>query len=94
MQDLLAPTFRRKLDKDMYEALVELSLFFKHLCAKALKVDVLDRLKESIVITLCKLERIFVPSFFDIMVHLTVHLVEQAKLIGPVLYHWMYPFQR
>ena len=76
MQDSLALTFRGKLDKDVYEALVELSLFFKHFCAKALKMDVLDRVEESIIIIICKLERIFVPSFFDIMVHLTVHLVQ------------------
>ena len=78
----------------MYDALVELSLFFKQLCSKALKVEVLERLEKSIAITLCKLERIFVPSFFDIMVHLTVHLATEAKFAGPVQYRWMYPFER
>ena len=94
MQDLLAPSFRGKFDKDVYDALVELSLFFKQLCSKALKVEVLERLEKSIAITLCKLERVFVPSFFDIMVHLTVHLATEAKLAGPVQYRWMYPFER
>ena len=94
MQDLLAPAFRGKLDKDVYEPLVELSLFFKQLCSKALKVDVLERLEKNIAITLCKLERVFVPSFFDVMVHLTIHLATEAKLARPVQYHWMYPFER
>ena len=94
MQDLLAPTFRGKLDKDVYDALVELSLFFKQLCSKALKVEVLERLEKSIAITPCKLERVFVLSFFDIMVHFTVHLATEAKLAGPVQYRWMYPFER
>jgi len=76
--------------KHLLSYLYSLNIF----CAKALKVDDLDKLEESIVITLCKLERIFVPTFSDIMVHLTVHLVEQAKLVGPVPYHWMYPFER
>ena len=84
MQDLLASTFRGKLDKDVYEALVELSLFFKHLCSKSLKVDILEKLEQRIATTLCKLEPIFFPSFFDIMVHLTIHLTTEAKLIGPV----------
>ena len=78
----------------MDEALVELSLLFKHLCSKALKVEVLERLKKSIAITLCKLERVFVPFFFDIMVHLTIHFATEAKFTGPVQYHWIYPFER
>jgi len=66
MQDLLAPAFSGRLDKEVYETLVELSLFFKHLRSKALKVEVLERLEKSIAITLRKLERVFVPPFFDV----------------------------
>ncbi|MCV5003685.1 DUF4218 domain-containing protein, partial [Escherichia coli] len=36
----------------------------------------------------------FPPSFFDIMVHLVVHLVREVKLGGPVYMRWMYPFER
>ncbi|XP_062112469.1 uncharacterized protein LOC133823624 [Humulus lupulus] len=36
----------------------------------------------------------FPPSFFDIMIHLMVHLVREAKLCGPVWARWMYPFER
>jgi hypothetical protein len=28
------------------------------------------------------------------MVHLVVHLVEEAKLGGPIHYRWMYPIER
>ena len=28
------------------------------------------------------------------MIHLTVHLVEQVRLCGPVYLQWMYPFER
>ncbi|XP_020960860.1 uncharacterized protein LOC110263615 [Arachis ipaensis] len=37
---------------------------------------------------------LFPPSFFTVMVHLTVHLVEEAKLGGPVHYRYMYPIER
>ncbi|XP_062000002.1 uncharacterized protein LOC133746279 [Rosa rugosa] len=40
------------------------------------------------------LEMYFPPSFFDIMVHLTIHLAREARLCGPVQYRWMYPFER
>ncbi|XP_020080212.1 uncharacterized protein LOC109703891 [Ananas comosus] len=54
----------------------------------------LERLENSIALTLCKLERIFPPTFFDIMVHLSIHLATEAKIAGPVQYIWMYPFER
>ena len=28
------------------------------------------------------------------MIHLTVHLVREVHLCGPVFYRWMYPFER
>ncbi|CAA7018781.1 unnamed protein product [Microthlaspi erraticum] len=43
---------------------------------------------------LCELEKIFPPSFFDVMEHLPVHLPREAELGGPVPYRWMYPFER
>ncbi|XP_026450757.1 uncharacterized protein LOC113350866 [Papaver somniferum] len=37
---------------------------------------------------------IFPPAFFDVMVHLAVHLTHEAKIAGPVNYNWMYPIER
>ncbi|KAF5468939.1 hypothetical protein F2P56_013047 [Juglans regia] len=37
---------------------------------------------------------IFPPSFFDIMIHLAVHLPREALLAGPVQFRWMYPIER
>ncbi|XP_073033699.1 uncharacterized protein [Primulina eburnea] len=34
------------------------------------------------------------PSFFDVMLHLTVHLVREVRLCGPVYFRRMYPFER
>ena len=44
--------------------------------------------------TLCLMEKNYPPSFFDIMVHLTVHLVREVQLCGPVYLRWMYHFER
>lgn len=52
------------------------------------------RLQKEIPEILCKLERIFPPSFFDSMEHLPVHLAYEARLAGPVQNRWMYPFER
>ncbi|WVY95575.1 hypothetical protein V8G54_027726 [Vigna mungo] len=53
------------------------------LCSKILNLEDLEMLQNRIVVTLCHLEMLFPPSFFTVMVHLTVHLVEEAKLGGP-----------
>ena len=59
---------------------------FQDLCSRTLNVSDLDRLDNWIVLILCKLERIYPPAFFDVMVHLVVHLPREAKIVGPVDY--------
>ncbi|XP_027912627.1 uncharacterized protein LOC114172228 [Vigna unguiculata] len=66
----------------------------KHLCNKVLKVDELNQLQNRVVPTLCHMEMLFPPAYFTVMVHLIVHLVEDAKIEGPVQYRWMYPIER
>ena len=74
--------------------LFELGTFFKQLCSKTLRVIDLEKLQEQIILILCKLEKIFPPAFFDVMVHLAIHLPYEARLGGPVQYRWMYPIER
>jgi len=94
MQDLLPIALRATKDTDVVDAICALSEFFKELCGKELSIEKLDEIGGKVVITLCKMEKIFPPSFFTIMVHLVVHLTEEAKLGGPVFYRWMYPIER
>ncbi|CAN6575551.1 unnamed protein product [Malus baccata var. baccata] len=94
LERLLPFIARELLPKDVYEPLIELSYFFKELCAKVLSEEDLNVLENQIAITLCKMEQIFPPAFFDIMIHLTCHLAWEAKMAGPVQYRWMYPVER
>ena len=73
---------------------IDLADFFKKLCSKVISIPELDELQNKIVLTMCNMEKIFLPSFFTIMVHLMVHLVDEVKLGGPVHYRWMYPLER
>jgi Domain of unknown function (DUF4218) len=34
------------------------------------------------------------PSFFDIIVDLTIHLVREIRMCGSIFLHYMYPFER
>ncbi|XP_042983238.1 uncharacterized protein LOC122312643 [Carya illinoinensis] len=94
LQRLLPIAIAGYLQPDIWLALTELSTFFRQLCMCTLSVDVLKRLENDIPIILCKLEMILLPAFFDVMVHLAIHLPCEALYAGPVQYRWMYPFER
>jgi hypothetical protein len=91
---ILPAGLRGFVRKDVYEVIAELGRFFSQLCSKTLMVDALHQMKEDIVLILCKLEKIYPPAFFNVMVHLAVHLPDEALLRGPVQYGWMYPIER
>ncbi|GMP49669.1 hypothetical protein CsSME_00016587 [Camellia sinensis var. sinensis] len=84
LQRLLSIGMRGYLHNDICVTLFELGNFFQELCSKTLKVKDLENLEDCIVLILCKLEKIFPPAFFDVMVHLAIHLPREAILGGPV----------
>ncbi|XP_020262532.1 uncharacterized protein LOC109838506 [Asparagus officinalis] len=94
LQCLIPVSINDVLLAKVCEPIIELSIFFTILCAKTLRVDELKQIDEQIPLTLCKLEKIFPPSIFDVMLHLVVHLASEAILGGPVRFRWMYPVER
>jgi hypothetical protein len=44
--------------------------------------------------TLCLLEAIFPPSFFDLMQHLTSHLAREIWFLGPSYLNQMFQYER
>ncbi|XP_068498546.1 uncharacterized protein [Phaseolus vulgaris] len=94
MEHLLPIAIRNVLPNNVTAVIVELCSFFRQLCGKSLSQTELDKLQSRIIETLCHMEMLFPPTFFTVMVHLTCHLVGEAKLGGPVHYRWMYPIER
>lgn len=94
LEKLLPLAIRGVSSPKVYGAVVQLSEFFKDLCFTSLKVEDLDNMEREIVVILCEMEKIFLPSIFDVMVHLCIHLASEEKLGGPVQYRWMYPIER
>ena len=94
LQRLLPIGMRGYLPTEIGTTLFEFGTFFKQLCSKTLRVTDLEKLQEQIVLILCKLEKIFPLAFFDVMVHLAIHLPHEAMLGGLVQYRWMYPIER
>ena len=94
MQCLLPVVMHGYLGGDGQTAMIKLGVFFRELCYQKLKINLLERSEKDIVLILCMIEKKILPSFFDVMVHLAVHLSKEALLAELVYYRWMYPIER
>ncbi|KAL5537822.1 hypothetical protein UlMin_043515 [Ulmus minor] len=94
MQRLMPVGCRSLVSKNIWSTIAKLCTFSKQLCGSAVNVSDMVEAQKQLVLILCKLERIFPLAFFDIMIHLVLHLPEEAILGGPVHIRWMYPFER
>jgi hypothetical protein len=64
------------------DGVVELSHFYRQLCAKEIKKYMMEKLEEEIPVLLCKLEKIFPLGWFNPIQHLLVQLPNEAKIVG------------
>jgi hypothetical protein len=94
MMQILPIAIRGIMDEHVHETLFGLCNFFDVISRKSVGLKQLDALQEEIVVILCELEIYFPPAFFDIMVHLLVHLVADIIHLGPIFLHNMMPFER
>ena len=94
MQQLLPVAIRGILEDDARKTLTRLCKFLNAICSKVIDNEILDELEKEGYVILSQLEMHFPPAFFDISVHLIVHLVREIRLCGPVSLRWMYPFEQ
>jgi hypothetical protein len=76
------------------DTIMKLCSFFNAISQKVVDPMKLTKLQDDLIITMCNLETIFPPSFFDLMPHLLVHFVHKMKYLGPVFLHQLYTFER
>jgi hypothetical protein len=57
---------------------------------QVIDLDDMPSLKIYVAKTLCLLELWFPPGFFDIIIHLIIHLVEEVEICGPIQARWCY----
>jgi hypothetical protein len=53
----------------------------------------IGELKEEVAMTLTLFKQEFPPSFFDIIMHFLVHLMEELEICSLVHTRWMYPIE-
>jgi len=94
MTQLLPVVLRGVLPENVRLAIVKLCAFMNEISQKAINPKNLIKLQKDIVECLVSFEMIFPPSFFNIMTHLLVHIVNEITILGPVFLHNMFPFER
>jgi hypothetical protein len=87
MQDILPLCMQHLMAKGCRMAIICLNQVFKKMCSKVMDPNTIANLKEDVAMTMVLLEQQFPPSFFDIMTHLLVHMVEVLKICGPIHTH-------
>ncbi|GJX91152.1 hypothetical protein Tco_0344478 [Tanacetum coccineum] len=94
MQRLLPYGLQNYLPDKIAKPIIDLCSLFKQICSATLMEDDMLKAQIKVVDILCELELIYPPAFFDIMVHLVIHLPIEALEGGPIRPRWMYPFER
>ncbi|GJR85253.1 reverse transcriptase domain-containing protein [Tanacetum coccineum] len=94
MQHLLPHGLQQYLPDEVAKPIIELCSFFKQICSQTLMEDDMLKAQSKVIDILCNLELIHPPAFFDIMIHLVIHLPLEALEGGPIHPRWMFPFER
>ena len=94
LQYLLQFSVIKTLDPEVAIPLIRLGSFFRGICGKVIDLEDIPKLQEEIIEILCQCEIIFPPAFFDIMMHLPIHLCKEVELGGPVHLRWMFGIER
>nr|GEV77204.1 hypothetical protein [Tanacetum cinerariifolium] len=94
MQCLLPYGLQQYLPADIAKPIIELCLIFKQICSQSLMEDDVLKAHNMVVDIMRNIELIYPPGFFDIMIHLVIHLPLEALDGGPIRLRWMYPFER
>ncbi|GJR00069.1 S-adenosyl-L-methionine-dependent methyltransferases superfamily protein [Tanacetum coccineum] len=66
------------LPDEVAKPIIELCSFFKQICFATLMEDDMLKATINVSILLCNLEPYYPPAFFDIMIHLVIHLPQEA----------------
>jgi hypothetical protein len=94
MQQLLPLALRGLLKPGPRMAIMRICKVFRRICTNVYNPMDYDSLTIDVAESMALLEMEFPPSFFDMMTHLTYHLVEELDICGPVATRWMYPIER
>ena len=93
MQQILSLCLQTLFLKDVRIVIIRICRVLVRLCVKSVNVSSMTDLFNETTVTMCMLERVLPLALFDVMSHLSIHLVQQLEICGPVHTRWMYPMK-
>ena len=93
MTSVLPVAIKNVLPVKVRETVLSL-YFFNAIEQKVIDDKLLTALDRQLHETHCLMEAFFSPTFFDIMVHLTVHFVQEIHYLDPSYLHQMFLYER
>ena len=75
------------MDPHVRQTLLDLCNFIDVISRKSISMKKAVRLQEEIIVILNELEIYIPPAFFDVMVHLLIHVVDDIIQLGPMFLH-------
>jgi hypothetical protein len=94
MQQLLPLALRNLLAPGLRMAMMWMCKVFRRICTKVYNPTEFTSLQMDVAESMELLELEFPPSFFDIMTHLSYHLVHELDICRPVTTRWTYLVER
>jgi hypothetical protein len=80
MERLLSVMLHGYFNINLWKMFIELSYFYRQLCAKQVSKMMMQKFEKEILILVCKMEEVFPPVWFNAMQHLLVHLLGKLRL--------------
>jgi hypothetical protein len=94
MERIVCAIFSGYMPNAMWQTIAELSYLYRHICAKQISKNMMEKLAKETPVLLSKIEKIFPRGFFNQMKHLLIHILYAAKVGSHVQYRWMYVIER
>jgi hypothetical protein len=94
MLQVLPVALKNYLTEEVRKAVMKVSRVYRRLCAREIVIAERKSDMMNAAEALCLLEKVFPPTFMDVMSHLMIHLVEELYVCRPVHCRWMYPVER
>jgi hypothetical protein len=73
IERLMLVMFHGYFDVDLWKIFIELSYFYRQICPNQVSKSMMQKQEKEIVVLVCKMEKIFLPEWFNAMQHLLVH---------------------
>ncbi len=94
MQQLMPLGLKGLMQPHVRLALMRLNRVFHNICVKVWDPRDFQTFKNDVATTFSLQKWELLAALFDIMTHLTLHVVEKLDVYGPVDARWMYPIEQ